>query len=46
MIEEILNKRYQIRAYLDGAGRSLDAAALNLDHGFYARSITDPYTTC
>lgn len=43
MSEEILNKRYQIRAYLDSAYRSLDAAALNLDNDFYATAINRAY---
>ena len=43
MSEEILNQRYQIRAYLDSAYRSLDAAALNLDNDFYATAINRAY---
>lgn len=43
MTEGILNKRYQIRTYLDSAQRSLDAAALNLDNDFYATAINRAY---
>lgn len=43
MTDELLNKRHQIRTYLDSAHRSLDAAALNLDNDFYATSINRAY---
>jgi uncharacterized protein (UPF0332 family) len=43
MTEEVLNKRHQIQTYLTQAHRSLEAAALNLDHGFYATVINRAY---
>lgn len=43
MTEDFLNKRYQIQTHIDHARRSLDAAALNLNNGFYATAINRAY---
>ncbi len=40
---QILNRRYQIQAYLDHAHEALDAAALTLNHGFYSVVINRAY---
>lgn len=43
MSEQVINRRYQIQTYLNHARRSLDAAASNLDNGFYATAINRAY---
>jgi len=39
MEEEILNRRHQIRQYLDHARQALASAASSLEHGFYDTTI-------
>jgi uncharacterized protein (UPF0332 family) len=41
--EEILERRDQIKAYLRAARRALEAAASNLEHGFYDTAINRAY---
>jgi len=41
--EEITERRDQIRAYLRAARRALEAAALNLEEGYYATAINRAY---
>ena len=41
--EEVLERRSQIKAYLRAARRSLEAAAFNLEEGFYGTAINRAY---
>lgn len=41
--EDILDRRDQIRAYLQAARRALEAAAVNLEQGFYEVAINRAY---
>jgi uncharacterized protein (UPF0332 family) len=41
--EETLERRHQIKAYLDHARQALAAAALNLEHGFHDTAINRAY---
>ncbi len=41
--EEILNRRYQIKSYLDHARHALNSAASSLEHGFYDTVINRAY---
>lgn len=43
MDEQVLNKKYQIQAYLDHACRSLASAASSIEHGFYNTAINRAY---
>jgi len=43
MNEQTLERRYQIELYLDHAKKALQAAKLNIEHGFYATAINRAY---
>ncbi len=41
--EEISNKRYQIKLYLDHARQSLNSAAASIENNFYATAVNRSY---